>query len=433
MSLYHGKTILAPMVRICNLGFRVFCAAQGADVVFSEEIVAAKLVRCRREVRVYDEGVGPVVEFVAYEPFKKGWKRSVVFGTRQRGAEKGAGDNSPLAAAVVVQLGASRPAVGAQAACLLGDDVDGIDVNMGCPKKFSVENGMGAALMGDAGRAAAILVAVDAAVNAEERVAARGGRVALSFKTRLRETAEETAEMLINIMERVGPNRIHAITLHARTVDQSSDTPPHYDRAAATVKLLRSHPLMKEMCFVLNGSIMSRADGADKMRQFGFDAVMIARHAMWDMTVFSLQAHQQKSCIPYDDDALKTPFASASWMDLYRELIRYYVKYRTPFGFVKYHLTRSIPCITPLKHLMKEVQQRANCYEDLAKIFDIPIEEQEIFRSVSDMELVSSIPEEISNSLAVSSTAVDNNVANDFLVQDKENLAAQTIKKARTE
>ncbi|ORC93165.1 putative dihydrouridine synthase [Trypanosoma theileri] len=427
MSLYQGKTILAPMVRICNLGFRVFCAAQGADVVFSEETVAAKLVRCRREIRVYDESVGPVVEFVTYEPFKKGWKRSVVFSTLQRlGADHT--KDRPL---VVVQLGVSNPSIGAQAACLLCEHVDGIDVNMGCPKKFSVENGMGAALMRDAERAAAILVAIDSTVNADDRVAARGSRVALSFKIRLRETAEETAQMLIDIMERVGPKRVHAITLHARTVDQSSDTPPYYDRAAATVKLLRSHPLLKEMCFVLNGSVISREDGAQKMIQFGFDAVMIARHAMWDMSVFSLK-HPMKEYNVSTGELSETPLDSASWMDLYRELIRYYVKYRTPFGFVKYHLTRSIPCITSLKHLMKDVQQNGNCYEDIAKIFDIPVEELEMFRSVSGMELVSSIPEDHCNSLGVDTT-VDSKVANNVLAQDDENSAAQTIKKLRTE
>ncbi len=42
------------MVRISNLAFRIFSANQGADVCFSEEIVAAKLMKARREVVTYD-------------------------------------------------------------------------------------------------------------------------------------------------------------------------------------------------------------------------------------------------------------------------------------------------------------------------------------------------------------------------------------------
>ncbi|KEG14213.1 putative dihydrouridine synthase [Trypanosoma grayi] len=379
--------MLAPMVRVGSVGFRIFCAAHGADVVFSEEVVAAKLVRCCREVRVCDESVGPMVEFVAYEPFKQKYKRSVAFSTPLRSAADRAGEGAP----VVLQLGVSSPEMGVAAALQCCEDVDGIDVNMGCPKKFSVANGMGAALMRDTARAASILVAIDAAVNAPERVAVRGRRVPVSFKTRLLETAETTAQMILSVMEKVGPNRVHAITLHARTTTQTSETPPLYDRAAATVKLLRAHPLLERMCFVLNGSVTCRADGAIKMTKFGFDSVMIARHAMWDMSVFSHQ-EQPEGCV-VSNEVGETPLASASWLELYRDLLRYQVKYQTPFMYVKYHLTRSIPCISAMKHLMTAIQQETSCYEDVAKVLGFPTEEQLGMRDAAPMELVSCIPE----------------------------------------
>ena len=43
---------------------------------------------------------------------------------------------------------------------LVEQDVAGIDVNMGCPKPFSIKGGMGAALLKDADRAAAIMSAL---------------------------------------------------------------------------------------------------------------------------------------------------------------------------------------------------------------------------------------------------------------------------------
>ncbi|RNF11843.1 putative dihydrouridine synthase [Trypanosoma rangeli] len=388
MSLYQGKIILAPMVRVSNVGFRVFCAAQGADIVFSEEVVAARLGRCRREVRAHNDDVGLMIEFVAYEPFKNQYKRSVVFTTPARAVANQTSEGAPI----VLQLGVSDAAVGAAAALLCCEDVDGIDVNMGCPKKFSVSNGMGAALMRDTSKAAAILLAIDDAVNAPDMLTTRGRRVPLSFKIRLLETAEATADMLISIMEKVGPNHVHAVTLHARTVDQTSETPPHYDRAAETVKRLRSHPLFKEMCFVLNGSVRSREDGETKTTQFGFDAAMIARHAMWDMSVFSSNVSSMEGHNALGSEADELPFAYTSWMDLYRDLLRCHAKYCTPFNFVKYHITRSISCIPAMKHLMVAIQQEAHCYEDVARILALPVEEQVSMRGVARMEMVLCVP-----------------------------------------
>ncbi|ESS70081.1 dihydrouridine synthase [Trypanosoma cruzi Dm28c] len=430
MSLYQRKTILAPMVRVGNVGFRVFCAAQGADVVFTEEVVAAKLARCHREVRVHNDAAGPMIEFVAYELFKNQYKRSVVFTTPARDMANQSGEGAP----VVLQLGVSDAAVGVAAALLCCEDVDGIDVNMGCPKKFSVDNGMGAALMRDTSKAASILFALDDALNSPDKLEARGRRVPLSFKIRLLETAEATADMLISIMEKVGANRVHAITLHARTVNQVAEDSPHYDRAAEAVRRLRSHPLFKEMCFVLNGSVRSRDDGAVKMAQFGFDAIMIARHAMWDMSVFSRHVSSAGGRSSLSSEDAEAPLASTSWMDLYRSLLRTHAKYCTPFTYVKYHLTRSIPCIPALRHLMTAVQQEANCYEDLAKIFSLPLEEQESMRGVAAVEMVACVPNREVTLGVVSSNAIKHNdAARSGRVRSEKSAATPAAKKPRGE
>nr|CCC93643.1 putative tRNA-dihydrouridine synthase 2 [Trypanosoma congolense IL3000] len=394
-SIYHGKTILAPMVRVGNVGFRAYCAAQGADVVFSEEVVAAKLARCRREVRTYREDVGPMVEFVMYEPYKNKFKRTVAFATLVRTEARPSGEGAP----VILQLGVAQPTLGACAALLCADDVDGVDVNMGCPKKFSVNNGMGAALMLDPPRAAAIIVAIDDAINTPDKVSLRGHRLPISIKTRLLDTAGATAQMLIAIMERVGPNRVHGITLHARTRDQAPDSPALYERAAQTVKQLRQHPLFCGVCFVLNGSVTSRYDGKRKAAHFGFDAAMIARHAMWDMSVFSNTPQEKEALHESGDSGVlvdvpgATPAACSSWLDLYRDLLRYHMRYNTPYAYAKYHLTRSVPNIIPLRHLMVQLQEEASTYENAAKIFGLPEEEQYAMRGAPPVELVTLVPE----------------------------------------
>ncbi len=48
---------------------------------------------------------------------------------------------------LIVQLGTSDGQRALNAARLVEKDVAGIDINMGCPKKFSIQGGMGSALL----------------------------------------------------------------------------------------------------------------------------------------------------------------------------------------------------------------------------------------------------------------------------------------------
>lgn len=59
-----------------------------------------------------------------------------------------------------MQLGVSDPCLASAVVQRCGTDVDGFDLNMGCPKKFSVGNGFGAVLMDQPERAGAILFAM---------------------------------------------------------------------------------------------------------------------------------------------------------------------------------------------------------------------------------------------------------------------------------
>ena len=45
---YQGRNILAPMVRTGSLPFRLLALQYGADIVYSEEVVAKGLLKCER-------------------------------------------------------------------------------------------------------------------------------------------------------------------------------------------------------------------------------------------------------------------------------------------------------------------------------------------------------------------------------------------------
>lgn len=47
---YRNKIIMAPMVRIGTLPMRLLALRYGADLVYSEELVDWKFLRCQRKI-----------------------------------------------------------------------------------------------------------------------------------------------------------------------------------------------------------------------------------------------------------------------------------------------------------------------------------------------------------------------------------------------
>lgn len=404
------------MVRVSSLGFRLLCANQGADIVFTEEMVSAKLSKATREVVTYrvprallprakassvdmvkaaneysfdllggdqslssraqavDESMALVdvriAEYVVYDAFKNMRKRQVVFATPIRGQDAlTGGDDYPEGCPVIAQLGAADPCIAAAAASVVCEDVDGIDVNMGCPKKFSIDNGMGAALMSKPERAGEILKAIHEAINSTERLAQRPGhqRVPISFKTRVFDDVDASVEQLRRVVESSG-YCVHAVTLHARTRDQRSETAPLQSHAEAIVHKCRElHPATfpRGLTFVYNGSVDHREGArlfADQCPPGSpFDAAMLSRAAMWDPSVFAADRHQRPAFV--SDES--TP-ESISYV--YKAVMLMHRAYHTNFTFVKYHMTRSFQEFPSVKKSVHPKMQAARTFGAFAEL-----------------------------------------------------------------
>ena len=106
-EIYKGP-ILAPMVRIGTLPFRILCLEQGASLVYSEEIIDHKLMDCQK------------FEQKGFTEWKLTEDDNPVFQTTPR--ERGK---------VILQLGTASPERALKAAKLVEDFVAGIDINMG--------------------------------------------------------------------------------------------------------------------------------------------------------------------------------------------------------------------------------------------------------------------------------------------------------------
>lgn len=91
---------------------------------------------------------------------------------------------------LILQIGSNNPEYAIRATEIFQDDICGVDVNMGCPMKFSTSGGMGAALMYDLDKAKNIMKAL---------VDKFGEKISVSCKIRVLDDFEETLNFITTI------------------------------------------------------------------------------------------------------------------------------------------------------------------------------------------------------------------------------------------
>eukprot|EP01062_Namystynia_karyoxenos_P062441 TRINITY_DN55320_c0_g1_i1.p1 TRINITY_DN55320_c0_g1~~TRINITY_DN55320_c0_g1_i1.p1 ORF type:complete len:429 (+),score=109.93 TRINITY_DN55320_c0_g1_i1:69-1355(+) len=357
----RGVGVLAPMVRVGCLPFRLLAARYGAGVVFTEELIAQKVAKTER---VVDAARG-VVEYVLTEQHGKvkqqKAKRTVVFSTPLRGSRS----ERPEGAHVVLQLGANDPEVALRAARHVEQDVDGIDLNMGCPKAFSVKGGMGAALLTQPEKVGRILGAL-----------VGGLCVPVSCKIRLLENTEQMAALLTAVRD----SGVRCLSVHARHPPQRSSESPHYPKVAEALRALQP-PLQ---CPVLiSGDIWepTGTPAADAIVEqcggaaCGVQGVMVARGALLSPGVFAPVAERP------------------SKMDAHRELMRMNLIHSGAWTNMKYVLTRSFQEIKEHAALYAKLQVAKDIDEAWAALGMDPEELQRLMpKWVNPQQLISTAP-----------------------------------------
>ena len=264
MSLFHGlaearrqsgTTLaqrplvhLAPMVRAGTLALRALCIDYGADLVWSEEIIDRKLVRCTRQE---NKVLGTIDFVIPAEQF-----RGDVLLFRTHACEHGR---------VILQLGTSSAVGALNAARIVEADVAGIDINMGCPKKFSVDNGMGAALLADQDRGMDIV-----------RTLKQNLSIPVTVKVRLLETMELTIALLKNL-QAAGAD---AVTVHLRRPGDGESTPA---REFSTMKELVD--AVPGLPLLINGDMYTMQRVRDMVDGSGCAGAMLARPILLNPSV----------------------------------------------------------------------------------------------------------------------------------------------------
>ena len=172
---------------------------------------------------------------------------------------------------VVLQLGTGDATRALQSAMVAAKDVAAIDINMGCPLKFSTASGAGSALLKKPETVHDILTTLRRNLPAETHV---------TCKIRLLETMEKTVE-LARVIEKCG---VSAFGVHGRYVGQRPRDPAHWDQIKQVVESV-SCPV------IANGDVFEYTD-FDKLRaETGAAAAMCGRGAMWNQSIF------RKECV----------------------------------------------------------------------------------------------------------------------------------------
>ncbi|KAL7054642.1 hypothetical protein AAHC03_025909 [Spirometra sp. Aus1] len=241
------RFVLAPMVRVSTHPMRLLALRYGATYVYTEEIIDFKLLRT---TRVENAKLG-TVDFVHPDG-------TVVF--RTSAEEKGK---------VILQLGTADAKRALEAAKRVEKDVAAIDVNMGCPKEYSIKGGMGAALLKKPEVVREILTTL---VN--------NLSIPVTCKIRIPDNLEDTIA-LAKVIESTG---VAALAVHGRRrCDRPSD-PNREDVIRAITGAIKTPVLASGG----SKSIIRLHEDIEFFRQLtGAAGVMIGRAAMWNPAIFS--------------------------------------------------------------------------------------------------------------------------------------------------
>lgn len=363
-TLYRGEA-LAPMVRASTTPLRTLALKYGADFVYTEELVDRSLSNTHR---VINERLGTIDYLKDTAGMSKKQKKKVevaggppVLLRIDPAIEKGR---------LVCQLGTGEANLALKAALHVHRDVDSIDVNMGCPKKFSVSGGMGSALLNDPERASLII-----------RNLRNNLKVPVSAKIRLlRDTAStlDFCQSLINA-------RVNAIAIHARRVGDESMTPADWETLQEVVQLLKSKE--PSLPILVNGDFYTRDEWTTFQSKSGADGVLLARPALYNTSIFvkpSVAASPLSSTTTFGYDSPLLLSKTAVVKDYLRQAIRYDNNYKN-VKYVVCEMMNNRRAPTPRVFYMKQVFEGGqnigsvcNCHslKDMCKLWDVTCDVQ---------------------------------------------------------
>ncbi|GAY35178.1 hypothetical protein CUMW_278120 [Citrus unshiu] len=315
------------MVRVGTLPFRLLAAQYGADITYGEEIIDHKLLKCERRVN----------EYIGSTDFVEKGTDSVVFRTCHQERNH-----------VVFQMGTSDAVRALTAAKMVCKDVAAIDINMGCPKSFSVSGGMGAALLSKPELIHDILTMLK-----------RNLDVPVTCKIRLLKSSQDTVELARRIEKTGYPvncvlSLVRIPLINCRKVVDRPRDPAKWGEIADIVAAL-SIPV------IANGDVFEYDDFQRIKTAAGASSVMAARGALWNASIFSSQG-------------------KLHWEDVKREYVRKSIFWENNVKSTKHTLKEMIMHYSSLELPEGKAIIKSETLADIAKLY----EEEKYYQFVNE-------------------------------------------------
>ncbi|CAI5759011.1 unnamed protein product [Candida verbasci] len=225
---YSNKVCLAPMVRSGELPMRLFALKNNCDLVWTPEYIDKKIITTKR---IENKELG-TIDYITRS--SNNTTDVVVF--RKHPLETGK---------LIFQMGSSDPSIAVDAALHVIQDVDGIDLNCGCPKHFSIHSKMGAELLKDPELLCSILI------NLVEKVGKPNNKP-ISAKIRLLPNFEKTK----GLIEKILSTGISNLTIHCRTPIMRNRQDPIWNYLPKLIPMIQDLGVN----LILNGNFQSRDD-----------------------------------------------------------------------------------------------------------------------------------------------------------------------------
>ena len=345
------------MVRASTLPLRALALQYGADFCYTEELVDKSLLQT---VRVENTELGTIDYIKQYsnqqqhqqptattacdtDAVAANSSGSTTLGSHKKKKKQSNNHNHSTRAPalllridpvlerhrLVCQLGTGDAETAVRAALHVHRDVSAIDINMGCPKPFSVGGGMGSALLQDPERACRIVTSlVSQLVNLGDN---NHTRMPVSAKIRLLPGGIQPTVDFVTGLVNAG---VTAVTIHGRYVGTPEPTAADWDVLREVTVLCKSK--FPTTSILVNGDFYTRHEFTEFQQSTGADGVVLARPALYNTSIFvkpnsrtgtmSDTTTTTPPLYSYDSPLLRDP--SIVVQDYLRHAVRYQANYK---------------------------------------------------------------------------------------------------------